>query len=196
MKQCGECGKGLTPSAAVCPECGTEVFDQDPDQEEPEPQGSGPVNWFLTDQEAAAIQAAQIPVDSFNPGTYWAACLDRESEMPTGLELRQLHSIIEYLVQSRHVSVKTARQFAEGELAKESGFNTMIFRKDRHHGGWRFRRASWADGPLFVPSPIEREYRPLSLAAAMDRLCEYRREPWEAWKVAHADLFPIHHEVS
>ena len=32
--QCGECGKGLTPGAAVCPVCGTEVFDQDPDEED------------------------------------------------------------------------------------------------------------------------------------------------------------------
>lgn len=31
--QCGECGKRLTPGAAVCEECGTEVFGADPDAE-------------------------------------------------------------------------------------------------------------------------------------------------------------------
>jgi len=154
------------------------------------------MNWFLIDQEAAAVEAARIPVDSFNPMTYWVVCLDRESAMPTDLELRQLHSIIEFIVQDGYVSTKAERAFAAGELARDAGFNTVIFRKDRSDGGWRFRRASWREGPLFVPSHQELDYAPHSLAAAMDRLRKHRMEPWEAWKTAHADLFPAGQEVS
>lgn len=146
---------------------------------------------FLTGREAAIVQAAGIPVDSFNPARWWIVCLDRESEMPDDLELRQLRSIVEFATTSGFVGVKPERILAERPLPWDSGYNSLIFRKFDHSGipGWRYRRASWRDGPMYVPDRQAIDYKPLDLVAAMDRQCNLRSEQWAAWKADHADLF-------
>jgi len=152
---------------------------------------------YLTSKETAAVEAAGVPVDSVNPRQWWIVCLDRESEMPTDLELRQLRGFIEFTTLNGVVGVQPERILAERPLPWDTGFDTLIFRKFDHAGipGWRYRRSSWKGGARYVPDRDAIGYKPLGLIAAMDR-SRKEREPWAKWKAEHSDLFPAGEEAS
>jgi hypothetical protein len=154
----------------------------------------------LTAEQTTAIKALKIPVDSFNPGTYWIASIDRESVMPTDSELRMIRSYIDYSIQATYNLTYQERILAK-PFPAEGGHVTKIFRKggkwlDRENAleGWVFRRITW-DGGLYWPTwPAPR----LSLMDLLDYINSYNAgvaqrgvldESWVKWKQAHPTVF-------
>jgi len=169
----------------------------------------------LTDEERAAIEAFKIPVDSFNPGTYWIASIDSESVMPSEAELRMIRSYIDYAIRATYNETYQARILAK-PFPAEGGHVTKIFRKgskwleqeplyERNgevtnvfHGdarlvnggdpreGWVYRRITW-DGGLYWPQwPKPRQ----TLIEVLDHINGPEPfEPWERWKREHPEVF-------
>lgn len=114
-----------------------------------------------------------IPVDCFNPGTYWIICLDRDSFLPTDNELEQLRSYREYIVRGFY-DEGHAKRILDLDLPECSGHNTTIFRKGIEflgiEGGWSFRKMTWRSGPLYFPNLAEEIYRGITLVGLLDRI--------------------------
>ncbi len=158
----------------------------------------------LTPEQRAHIATFGVPVDSFNPGTYWIACFDEVSHMPTDAEIRVLRSYIEYVLTHQYTAEHRDTVLVRPGLPRSSGHNTHIFRKGirwdkalHFNEGWAYRRASWRQGPQYVPERSEPNWRPLSLVEAIDRMHTYDgklggqgvRWEWTKWKVEHASVF-------
>jgi hypothetical protein len=162
----------------------------------------------LSETERSRIQEQfRIPVDSSHPATYWLASLDAQSLMPTEQELEQLQGFIEYKIRSWYNPTYQAKLLGM-PLAKDSGHNTIIFRKGsagagslHDDDGWAFRRMTWSEGPMYVPARYPAEsYEKMSLVQVMD-YCERHtpeepNEKWEAWKQDHAELFGAEVELA
>jgi len=149
---------------------------------------------MLGNTDRATIQDEfKVPVDSSHPGTYWIACLDYESFLPTNLELLQIRSFIEFSTK-RTYREHYQTKILEKPLASCSGHNTLIFlkglRSNESDQGWRFRRASWEIGPMYVPSITDADYRPHTLVEVMDIVEKNIPEPWQKWKQEHPEIFP------
>lgn len=137
-----------------------------------------------------------IPVDSFNPGTYWIVSLDVESVMPTDEELKQIASFREYIVKKVYNQWFTEKLLSM-PLPADGGHNTTIFCKrtpgEANELSWFYRKMTWQYGPLYAPDTSEKNYRPFSLVEVMDRYETFLSqvsEDWIAWKKNHRDIFP------
>lgn len=143
-------------------------------------------------REKSQVQATRfgIPVDSFNPGTYWIVCLDSESARPSVQELTIIHSYQQYMI--GHVYNETwAAKLRAMPLPAVGRHNTTILRK-RGRGEWQYRKMSWEHGSLFVPSPFEEGYTKTGLKDVLDRersIAGRLPEDWIAWKAARPNLF-------
>lgn len=147
----------------------------------------------------------RIPVDSSHPGYYYIASLDAAGLMPTEMEMEQLQSFIEYKIRSYYNSTYQEKLMSM-PLAKDSGHNTIIFRKGsagigslHDDDGWAFRRMTWSEGPMYVPARYpEEKYEKMSLVEVMDYCERYTRDEmnpkWEAWKQEHGVLFGLEAE--
>ncbi len=128
----------------------------------------------------------RIPVDSFNPGTFWIVSLNRESRSPTVRELQLIASYCEYLVRRVYNETYVQRILAKPFPAM-GGHNTTIFKKQGPNA-WVYRQMMW-DGPFFEPHAT-----PLPLAALLERIETNNGKtvwpPWNEWKAAHPALFP------
>lgn len=149
---------------------------------------------FLTSREADRVQKEfKIPVDSFNPGTYWVVSLDRESFMPTRKELLQLRSYCEFVAR-RIYSELYARDILNVDLPRCPGHNTSIFRKglSRATGTekqWFYRKITWRSGPMYAPDPFGDNYKPHTLVELLDMIEALFPEKWQAWKQKHPEIF-------
>ncbi|OGZ11651.1 MAG: hypothetical protein A3D67_00460 [Candidatus Lloydbacteria bacterium RIFCSPHIGHO2_02_FULL_51_22] len=149
---------------------------------------------FLSDRNTKRIQSKfKIPVDSFNPGTHWIVSLDRESHLPTDLELRQIRSYGEFVTKTTYLHEMAERILAL-PLPKAGEHHTVIFRKG--HGSapgteehWFRRKAMWRN-PRYIPNPVLPQYRGLSLVHVMDAEETLFPEKWALWKRKYPKLFP------
>lgn len=174
----------------------------------------------LTEEQTRIIEALKIPVDSFNPGTYWISSIDRESVMPTAKELWMIQSYTEYVVRRVYNQTYQDRILSK-PFPAEGGHNTVIFRKGSKwleqdpiyekdgelvpaaregarlvnggdpREGWVYRRLTWTGGTYAPQWPKPR----LSLIEVLDGLNSHGDrgaldETWVAWKKAHQDIFP------
>jgi hypothetical protein len=136
-----------------------------------------------------------IPVDSSYPGTYWIISIDRESQMPTSEELRQLQSYREFWVRQVYNEEYAQKILANG-LPRCSGHNTAIFRKGSPAGNgaeqyWFYRKMTWQSGPMFVPDVMGPNYKGLTLVELLDQhLNDLRADNWTQWKKEHLSIFP------
>jgi len=152
----------------------------------------------LTDEQRAVIESYKIPVDSFNPGTYWIASLCYESSMPTEAELRMIQSYIEYAI--KHTYNEHYQELIQAKPFPACGGHvTKIFRKGAMWSnqanpteGWVFRKNTW-EGGFWPEWPKPR----LSLIEILDHLHCYDWEPekplnpsWIKWKLEHPEAFP------
>jgi hypothetical protein len=131
-----------------------------------------------------------IPVDSFNPAKYWIASLDYESARPTVDELVLIRSYQQYIIGVVY-NETYARKLRAMALPADGGHNTTILRK-LGPGEWQYRKMSWRDGPLFVPSPMEEGYEKMGLKEVLDRerrIGDHMSESWTKWKRANPELF-------
>lgn len=171
---------------------------------------------FLTDAERAAIEALKIPVDSFNPGTFWIASMDSESVMPTVAELRMIRSYIDFAIQNTYNLTYQERILAK-PFPAEAGHVTKIFRKGAMwleqdplyekdgevthtfsegarqvnlgdpREGWVYRRITWEGGGYWPKWPKPR----VTLLETLDEIHNIGSpfEPWEKWKREHPEVF-------
>jgi len=149
----------------------------------------------LTDVEVSRIKEKfKIPVDSFNPGTYWITSLDRESFLPTDGELRQLRSYCEFEVRS-YFNERYVNRILEADLPRDNGHNTTIFRKGSAKDGtehdWFYRKMTWRmSGSLYFPSPMDKDYLRFTLPEMMDKIQSLFPDRWAEWKEKYRDVFP------
>ena len=108
----------------------------------------------------------RVPVDSSHPAAYWIISLDVDSLMPTDEELALLKSYQEFLIEAAY-NEHFAERLKRLELPKCVGHNTVVFRKGSHLEGtdnhWFYRRASWINGPTYVPYALSEDYKPHTL---------------------------------
>ncbi len=115
----------------------------------------------LTDEQVRHIQSFGIPVDSSHPSTYWIGSIDRESAMPTDIELRMIRSYIEYEV--RHIYTQTYQEKIFAKPFPAEGLHvTKVFRKgakwlhqENPFEGWCYRRGP-SDGHYWPNWPAPR----------------------------------------
>ena len=149
---------------------------------------------YLSDVNVLRIQKEfGIPVDSMFPRTYWIISLDRESRLPSDVELAQISSYCEFSTRNIYRPEYAQKIFAL-PLPKEAGHNTVVFKKgssspstEKH---WFRRKMSW-ENPIYAPSVIAEDYRGLSLIEVVDSEQDIIPEKWERWKTKHIDIFPI-----
>lgn len=147
----------------------------------------------LNEADVARIQNQfKIPVDCEYPLTYWIIALDRESFMPTDIELSQLRNYCEFVVHNTYNNPHYI--LVEKPLAWCSGHNTIVFRnglratnfrKQHDPGEWFYRRMTWTVGPTYVPDIFganDLKYEPHSLIDIFNRIEKNVPEKWEEWK--------------
>ncbi|MEQ7008378.1 hypothetical protein ABN028_19575 [Actinopolymorpha sp. B17G11] len=165
--------------------------------------------WPFTDYDGQAddadrndpLTALRIPVTGSHPRFYYLAALDRDSEArPTYAEAAILASYIEYVRSGGWLYTGSAEaEMLEKPLDAIARHNTVVFHKYAE-GDWSYRRISWRDGPLFVPTPpfpgyIERTEGPFTLGELLDRrVCTFIPDDapsrhWVEWKAARPDVF-------
>jgi hypothetical protein len=135
----------------------------------------------LSKAQISKIALAQVPVDEFNPSTYWIACLEAHSLMPTPKELAMIRSYIEFFLSKRGwVGANMAKKILSDKFAALSGVNTVVLRKAED--GWYCRRITWDQ----MWSRIPRE----SLLGILDNeLTGSSDREWAAWKASHKTTF-------
>lgn len=149
----------------------------------------------LTDEQRDVVKSHGIPVDSFNPGTYWIASVDYSSVPPSDPELKAIRSYIEFTVKRIYNLTYQEKIFAK-PFPAEGGHNTVIFRKGAmwlHQedplNGWRYRRITW-DQNWSPEWPAPR----LSLMEILDNIHEVVEgeisADWIKWKAEHPEVFP------
>jgi hypothetical protein len=152
----------------------------------------------ITPEQQKYIQDEfKIPVDSFNPGTYWIVSLDSESTMPADQELKQIASFREYIIKKTY-NERFAEKLLQMPLPASGGCNTTIFCKrasgdEAKEPSWFYRKMTWQYGTLYAPDSSEKNYRPLSIVEVMDQretILSSVSEEWIAWKEKHPDIFP------
>jgi len=134
----------------------------------------------------------RVPVDSSHPAAYWIISLDVDSLMPTDEELALLKSYQEFLIEAAY-NEHFAERLKRLELPKCVGHNTVVFRKGSHLEGtdnhWFYRRASWINGPTYVPYALSEDYKPHTLRELLDRIQNLVPQKWERWKENNKKVF-------
>jgi hypothetical protein len=158
-----------------------------------------PEQWIprtLSAEQVLVIDSHRIPVDSSYPSTYWIACLNHHSALPTEAELRMIWSYIEYAVMSRYNETYQEKILAK-RLPCEGGHVTKVFRKggDWQHQsaeGWHYRHSLWENSDYW-PS---RHTSGKTLLECLDRISQWGDQPgnvnpaWQKWKDERPDIFP------
>ncbi len=135
----------------------------------------------LTFEQRNRVAAASIPVEGFNPGTYWIACLEDHSVMPTAKELAAIRSYVEFTLADRVLfSPNFAKKEKTAKFAAAAGFNTVVFRKDED--GWYCRRITWTEQMWSSARATLIEMLDADLLGSANLR-------WSKWKIAHKTVF-------
>lgn len=137
----------------------------------------------------------RIPVTSSHPDWAYTATFDRVSEFgsaerPTDGEANMIASYIEFY-RTWWYTPHWQAKLLERPFDIDGSVNTLILHK---YGtdDWAYRRATWRDGPRFVPD-YDRDEK-LPLVRVLDRAMgsgagRHPHTEWEAWKAAHPEVF-------
>jgi hypothetical protein len=109
-------------------------------------------------------------------------------EVPTDDELRIVASFHAEYVERWYRESYKAEMRRKYPFDVDGGANGRILIK-YEHGGWGFRRSSWTQGPMFVPTFMD---EPMTLVQVLDREQSFGSKPsesWEKWKAEHPDVF-------
>lgn len=144
------------------------------------------------------LAAHRIPVTSSHPDWNYLVAFHSGSEArPDDRETAMLVSFLTEYKDRWYGHNGFRQQMEQQPFDTDGGANGVVFHK---YGpdDWGYRRMSWTQGPLFVPThPRIRESHgggvgPLDLPALMDRISGHGDEPspkWLEWKAQHPEVF-------
>lgn len=119
--------------------------------------------------------------------------LDSYSCLPTNQELEMLQSYLEYVIRKNY---RNPERILNKLFPSIEGHNTVIFLKGdwweaNGKEGWCYRRMTWREGPLYIPTfnVSNPAPPPWSLVQALNHIETLQMEQWEQWKTGHAKIF-------